>query len=81
MNAARAFYGMTPLAVAGNATDAWADLRYERGATLWLEGRNFTDHRRWFTESGAAKDPAFQGRATCAPIARAERLSNSNLRG
>jgi hypothetical protein len=81
MNAARAFYGMAPLAVAGNATDAWKDLRFERGATLWLEGRNFTDHRRWFAETGAAHDPAFEGRAKCAPIARAERLSNSNLRG
>lgn len=81
MNAARTFYGMTDLPVAADATAAWADLRYERGATLWLEGRNFNDHRRWYAESGAAHDPAFEGRAKCAPISRGERLSNPNLKG
>lgn len=81
MNASRAFYGMAALPVAGNATDAWKDLRYERAATNWIEGRNFVDHRRWFAETGAAHDPAFEGRAICVPISRGERLANPNLRG
>ena len=81
MNAARAFYGMTPLAVAANATDAWKDLQFERGATMWLEGRRFGDLRRWFADSGPAHNDFLANREKCIPIARAERLSNPNLRG
>jgi len=81
MNEARAFYGMDPLTPAADLAGAWADLRYERGATLWLEGRRFGDLRRWYAESGPAHDDSFNGRDTCLPIARAERLSNPNLRG
>ena len=81
MNEARTFYGMDPLTPAADLAGAWADLHYERGATLWLEGRRFGDLRRWYAESGPAHDDTFNGRDTCVPIARAERLSNPNLRG
>jgi hypothetical protein len=81
MNEARAFYGMDALPVAADLAAAWAELRYERGATLWLEGRRFSDLRRWYAESGPAHDDFFADRAKCVPISEAERLSNPNLRG
>jgi hypothetical protein len=73
MNAARAFYGMDPLTPAG---DGWDDLKFERGATLWLEGRRFGDLRRWNAEG---KDDFFASRDKCLPISEAERLSNPNI--
>jgi len=76
MNAARAFYGMDPLAVAGSDAAAWDDLKFERGATLWLEGRRFGDLRRWNAEG---KDDFFASRDKCLPISEAERLSNPNI--
>ena len=79
MNAARAHYGMAAMTPAGNLTDAWKTLRYERGATLWLEGRRMGDLRRWFADTGPAHDDFLASRAKCLPIARAERLSNPNI--
>jgi hypothetical protein len=76
MNAARAFYGMDPLAVAGSAAAAWEDLKFERGATLWLEGRRMGDLRRWNAEG---LDSFFDSRDKCLPIAEAERLANPNI--
>jgi hypothetical protein len=73
MNAARAFYGMDPLTPSG---DGWEDLKFERGATLWLEGRRMGDLRRWNAEG---KDSFFDSRDKCLPIAEAERLSNPNI--
>ncbi|MDH5759092.1 MAG: RagB/SusD family nutrient uptake outer membrane protein [Gemmatimonadota bacterium] len=83
MNAARAEYGMAALTPALDLPSAWAELRFERGATLWLEGRRFGDLRRWYNEGAGspAYDASLEGRATCMPISRAERLSNPNLRG
>ncbi|GMV04948.1 MAG: hypothetical protein AMXMBFR53_12280 [Gemmatimonadota bacterium] len=81
MNQARAFWSMDPLPVAGTAAAAFADLRFERGATTWLEGRRFADLRRWYADSGAAHDDFLASREKCLPIARAERLSNENLKG
>jgi len=73
MNAARAFYGMDPLTPAG---DGWDDLKFERGATLWLEGRRFGDLRRWNAEG---KDSFFDSRDKCLPISEGERLANPNI--
>jgi hypothetical protein len=81
MNLARAVYGMEALTPAGNATDAWAELRFERGATLWLENRRFADLRRWYEDTGPAHAPELEGRRRCLDISRAERLSNPNLGG
>ena len=81
MNAARAVYKMAALTPAADLTTAWAELRYERGATLWLEGRRFGDLRRWTADTGPAHTTALDGRQTCMPISRAERLSNPNLKG
>ena len=81
MNEARAVYGMDPLPEAADLTAAWAELRFERGATLWLENRRFSDLRRWYEETGPAHAPELEGRGKCLQISRAERLSNPNLKG
>jgi hypothetical protein len=81
MNQARAVYGMDPLTAAADMTGAWADLRFERGATLWLEGRRLEDLRRWYAETGPAHDDTLSGRAVCIPISEAEKLANDNFRG
>ena len=83
LNEARAFYGMDPLAVPATLEEAWDILQFERGATLWLEGRRFWDVRRWF-EAGP-DSPMYhsflEGRDTCLPISEEERRSNPNLGG
>ena len=81
MNDARAFYGMDPLPVAATMDDAWADLRFERGATLWLETRRLADERRWKADTGPAHDSFLDDRADCVPISKAEKLANPNFRG
>jgi hypothetical protein len=81
MNEARDFHEMDPLEVAGSSAAAWEDLRFERGATLWLESRRLEDERRWFAESGDAHSDFLEGRAKCVPISEAEKLSNPNFRG
>lgn len=81
MNDARASYGMAPLTPASSIEEAWADLHYERGATLWLEGRRLWDMRRWFAagEGDPAYHPFLEGRDTCIPISETERLANPAL--
>ncbi|MCG6955174.1 MAG: RagB/SusD family nutrient uptake outer membrane protein [Gemmatimonadetes bacterium] len=81
MNQARAVYGMAALPVAGNLTDAWVDLHYERYATLWIEVRHLEDARRWFAATGPAHDDALADRAVCIPIPQAEKLANTNFHG
>jgi hypothetical protein len=81
MNQARDVYGMDHLTQAADLNAAWADLRFERGATLWLEGRRLEDLRRWYAETGPAHDDTLNGRATCIPISEAEKLANHNFRG
>jgi hypothetical protein len=81
MNEARAFYGMDPLPDAPDAAAAWEELRFERGATLWLESRRLEDERRWFQDTGPAHSDFLQGRAQCVPISEAEKLSNPNFSG
>ena len=80
INAARGEVGLGP-AAAGSDAEAWALLRDERGATLWLEGRRFWDLRRWNQENGPARDGFLDGRDACVPISASERASNNNLGG
>lgn len=81
LNQARAVYGMDPLDAPATLDEAWAILRFERGATNWMETRRLWDRRRWFAEgSGSpAYDPYLEGRDTCFPISEAERRANPNL--
>ena len=81
MNEARAFYGMDALPVAGNMDDAWADLHFERAATLWIETRRLEDLRRWYEDSGPAHVDFLADRAKCVPIPQAEKLANPNFHG
>ena len=81
MNQARDVYGMAHLTPASDLASAYADLRFERGATLWIEGRRLEDERRWFNATGAAHDDTLNGRATCIPISKAEKLANPNFKG
>ena len=88
MNENRASYGMEPIAVPGSEDDAWDTLQYERGATLWLEGRRFYDLSRWY-EEGHEFSLLFQlgefhtmgTRDRCMPIGLNEMESNPNLAG
>jgi hypothetical protein len=78
INAERAFYGLAPL-TPGDLATAWATLRQERGAVLWLEGRRLWDVSRWFVATGPAHDATLAGRAQCLPIGRTELNTNPNL--
>jgi hypothetical protein len=83
LNEARAFYNMEPLTAPGTLEAAWEVLRFERLATVWLEGRHLWDVRRFF-EAGPGSpmyDPFLEGRDTCFPISEEERKSNPNLTG
>lgn len=82
LNQAREQFGMEPLAAPDNSADAWATLRFERNATLWLEGRRIWDLRRWKAQGGDAVDPFSltpPDRELCFPIGDEERRSNPNL--
>ena len=81
LNQVRTFYGIAPLAHPADIATAWADLRYERGHTLWLEGRNYWDQQRWFAASGPAHDTTLTNRAKCLPIGRTELQTNPHLNG
>ncbi|MGH7483962.1 MAG: RagB/SusD family nutrient uptake outer membrane protein [Longimicrobiales bacterium] len=81
MNEARDFYGMAPLTPAASIEDAWDDLQFERGATLWLEARRLWDLRRWFAAGPGSPEyhPFLEDRATCIPISEEEVDSNPNI--
>jgi hypothetical protein len=81
MNQARAVYGMDALTPAADINGAWDDLQFERGATLWIEGRRLWDLHRWYTAgSGAAEyHPFMEGRQSCYPISEREYNTNPNL--
>jgi hypothetical protein len=88
LNASRAHFGMAPLEVPATEADAWETLAFERGATVWLEGRRFWDLSRWYNEGhafvvnvqGDAME-TMEKRDRCIPIALAEMESNPNLKG
>ncbi|MGH7445850.1 MAG: RagB/SusD family nutrient uptake outer membrane protein, partial [Longimicrobiales bacterium] len=82
LDQARAVYGMDPIApldIPVTTADAWELLRFERGATLWLEGRRLWDLRRWDAEGGVVADPFSEGRDLCFPISDEEQRVNPNL--
>jgi hypothetical protein len=79
LNQARDVYGIGPVTTPANTADAWELLRYERGATLWLEGRRLWDLRRWEADGGVIADPFAAGRDLCFPISREEKRVNSNI--
>lgn len=81
LDQARAVYGMPPIALPANTSEAWETLRFERAATTWLEGRRLWDLRRWQAQGGDAADPFAQGRDLCFPISREEKRVNPNLAG
>jgi starch-binding outer membrane protein, SusD/RagB family len=81
MNASRATYNMAtlkPLAVPATEAEAWKTLIFERGATMYLEGRRFWDLTRWYKEG---LDQQMKGRELCWPISQQEMDSNPNLVG
>ena len=79
LNQARANWSMAPLTLSTTPTDAWATLRFERYATLWMEGRKLWDWRRWSVEGAPMNDPASAGRDMCFPISQAEQRANPNI--
>jgi hypothetical protein len=87
LNQARAQYGMSSLATPGTLDEAWATLRYEREATVFLENRHLWDVRRWYDDTGPAHDnyladavdPGQTIRDSCIPISKEERNSNPNV--
>ncbi len=80
LDQARAVYGMDPITdVPTTEAEAWELLRFERGATLWLEGRRLWDLRRWAAEGGVVADPFSEGRDLCFPISDEEQRVNPNL--
>jgi starch-binding outer membrane protein, SusD/RagB family len=81
LNQVRAFYSIAPLPHPADIATAWVDLRYERGHTLWLEGRRYWDLQRWFASTGPEHDNTLNSRAKCLPIGRTELETNPHLRG
>ena len=79
LNQARAKWGMAPLTLSTTPSTAWETLRYERYATLWLEGRRLWDMRRWSIDGGVMADPAAAGRDLCFPLANEESRANPNI--
>lgn len=79
LNQARAKWKMTPLTLPTTPTEAWEVLRYERYATLWLEGRRLWDMRRWKVEGAPMADPFAVGRDLCFPVGNEEFRSNPNV--
>jgi hypothetical protein len=82
MNASRATYpasfNLAPLTVPATEAAAWTTLVFERGATLWLEGRRFWDLTRWKAQG---VDQQWGARSPCLPIAKNEMDTNPNLKG
>ena len=72
LNQARAKWNMEPLTLPTTPAEAWATLRFERYATLWLEGRKLWDMRRWRVEGAPMEDPLRSGRDLCFPISQNE---------
>ena len=79
LNAARAHFDMDPLPVPASLAEAWVVMRFERGATTWLEARRLWDLARWKAEGGSVADPFAASRETCFPIGDDEARSNPNL--
>jgi starch-binding outer membrane protein, SusD/RagB family len=79
LNQARDKWSMAPITLPRTEAEAWATLRFERYATLFLEGRKLWDWRRWDVEGDPMRDPASVGRDKCFPISQAEQRANPNI--
>jgi hypothetical protein len=79
LNQARSKWGMAAITLPTDPTEAWATLRRERYATLWLEGRKLWDWRRWSVEGAPMKDAQSEGRDLCFPIGQGEQRANPNI--
>jgi hypothetical protein len=80
LNQARSKWSMAPITLSTTPADAWATLRFERNATLFLEGRKLWDWRRWDAEGAPKRDPASAGRDLCFPISQGEQRANPNIK-
>lgn len=80
LNQARSKWSMAPITLATTPDAAWATLRFERYATLFLEGRKLWDWRRWDVEGAPMRDPASAGRDLCFPISQGEQRANPNIK-
>lgn len=76
INQQRAIHGLTAVPTPEDADAAWELLKYERGATLWLEARRFWDLRRWMADG---RSTFLQGRQDCIMPSIDELNSNKNL--
>lgn len=81
LNEARAEYGMDPLTQPATEAEAWPILRYERGATVWIELRRLNDLRRWKAAGAPQADPYAANRDVCFPISKEETRVNPNIAG
>ncbi len=93
MNEVRAQYdGLNPIpdAVADGCSatsftlddPCWAQLDYERGVTLWLQGKRLWDLHRWqhpWLRGGTIIHDGQPIRHSALPISRSEALSNENI--
>ncbi|NJD09576.1 MAG: RagB/SusD family nutrient uptake outer membrane protein [Gemmatimonadetes bacterium] len=80
LNQARTKWSMAAITLPTTAPEAWATLRFERYATLFLEGRKLWDWRRWSVEGAPKLDPASAGRDMCFPIGQGEQRANPNIK-
>ncbi|MDP2955111.1 MAG: RagB/SusD family nutrient uptake outer membrane protein [Longimicrobiales bacterium] len=80
LNLARSKWSMAPITLSTTPATAWATLRFERYATLFIEGRKLWDWRRWDVEGAPMRDPASVGRDKCFPIGQAEQRANPRIK-
>ena len=80
LNQARSKWSMAAITLPTTPAEAWATLRFERYATLFLEGRKLWDWRRWDAEGVPMRDPASVGRDKCFPIGQGEQRANPNIK-
>jgi hypothetical protein len=80
LNQARSKWTMAPITLPTTPAEAWATLRFERYATLFIEGRKLWDWRRWDVEGPPMRDPASVGRDKCFPISDDEARANPNVK-
>jgi hypothetical protein len=69
-----------PALTAADEDAAWAILRQERAAVLWLEGRRIWDLRRWHEEGRIGEWKQEAGHSKCFVISLNEQMSNKNLK-
>lgn len=86
----RADVGVDPLPAPADMAEAWASLKRERGAELWLEARRLGDFFRWDRDGrpGAlhprevpGPESHMQTQDLCFPIAQSEIDTNPNIGG